>query len=101
MQLVESKPINQVWAYNNDIAEIFNYKSPATMLKQYREFCDRNPSYFKPHKPYLKFQGKTMVYDVFCFAFYFENRDLLEIGSRSMLVSFQEDLERIKEVYAR
>lgn len=100
MQLVETKPINQVWANNNDIADIFNYKSPATILKKYRGFCDKNPIYFKPHKPYLKFHGKQW-YTIFCFAFYFENRDLLEIGSRSMQVSFQKDLERIKKVYAR
>ena len=37
------------------------------------------------------------LYNVICFAFYFENKDLLEAGTRS--IKFADELPRLKEVY--
>ena len=45
----------------------------------------------------MKLNEIALSNDVYCFAFYFENRGLLDAGSRS--IKFQDDVERLKEVY--
>lgn len=37
------------------------------------------------------------LYDILCFAYYFENKDLLESGTRS--ITFKQDLPRLREAY--
>lgn len=98
MKLIEKTiSAHQVWGFQKDIAVIFSYRSPSGMLKRYRDFCDRNKSFFEPHKPYLDFEDSSYIYDIYCFAYYFENRGLLESGTRSL--RFKDDLKRLKEVY--
>lgn len=97
MEMVSIKTKTQQWAMAKDIGRILGYKQPSLLLKRFREFADKNPNYFAPHKPYLKIQGMDTVYDILCFAFYFENRDLLDAGTRSL--NFKKDLPRLREVY--
>lgn len=88
----------QKYAFHKGIAEIFGYKSPGRMLKDFRDFVDGNPNYFKPIKrPYVKNKGLHTMYSIYAFAFYFENKDLVDAGSRS--ISFKKELENLKEVY--
>lgn len=97
MQLVEPKPVNQIWAKRKTIAKVFDYKNPSDLLKQFRKYADDHPRVFGKHKAYLKNQGMDTLYNVLAFAFYLENKDLLEAGTRSL--RFNDELDRLKEVY--
>lgn len=98
MNLVTAKKLNQVYAYQKDIALIFGYKHPQRLLKAFRDICDERPSYFFPiTKPYVRDGDSGASYNIYAFAHYFENRGLLDAGSRSL--NFREDLQRLKEVY--
>ena len=97
MEQIKVRVLHQVWVYQKDIVDIFGYKSPSGLLKKFRDFCDTHPSFFSPHKPYMLHDKSLIQYDVYCFAFYFENRGLLDAGSRS--IKFQDDVDRLKEVY--
>lgn len=97
METVKVKKMTQKYAFSKDIGRIFNYKDPAKLLKGFREYADANPNAFKPYRPYIKNHGMDTLYDIICFAYYFENKDLLDAGTRS--ISFKHELPRLKEVY--
>lgn len=94
MILMETKKKAQVWASRKNIAEIFGYKNPSDLLKNFREL---DPEIFHPYKPFVKNTGMDTMYSIICFAYYYENRDLIEAGSRS--ISFEKELPRLKEIY--
>lgn len=87
----------QQYAMRKDIAKIFGYKDPGRLLKGFRDYADANPGAFKPHTPYVSNTGMEPLYDILCFAYYFENRDLLDAGSKS--ISFKAELPRLREAY--
>lgn len=97
MEVMTVKTKSQQYAMTKDIAKIFGYKDPAKLLKEYREFADSNPNVFKPYRPYIKNKGMDTLYDIICFAYFFENKDLLKAGTRS--IHFKKELPRLKEVY--
>lgn len=97
MDLLKIRTQSQHWATRKDIARIFCYKDPTRLLKDFREYADEHPKAFDPHKPYIKNAGMDTLYDIISFAYYFENRDLLEADTRSL--SFKKDLPRLREVY--
>lgn len=97
MTVVQVKTKAQQYATRKDIARIFCYKDPTRLLKDFRNHADENESKFYPYKPYIKNHGMDTLYDIICFAYYFENKDLLDAGTRS--ISFKEELPRLKEVY--
>lgn len=87
----------QQYAFKKDIAKIFGYKDPSKLLKGFREYANSSPGAFKPHTPYILNKGMEPLYDIICFAYYFEYKDLLDAGSRS--ISFKEELPRLREAY--
>ena len=97
MQLLQAKTKTQQFATPKEIARIFCYKNPSTLLKHFREYAAEHPKAFYPHKPFIKNKGMDTLYDIVAFGYYFENKDLLEAGTRS--ISFQEELPRLREVY--
>src|SRR5699024_5274178 len=97
MIYLEAEKTTKKYATRKTIAEIFDYKNPSKLLKTFRELADEQPHIFWPFKPYVKNKGMDTLYNVICFAFYFENKDLLEAGTRS--IKFSEELPRLKEVY--
>lgn len=97
MEIVKVREVTQFWAFPKDIAHIFGYKSPTKLLRAYREFCEVRPNYFKPMLPYREIPGTDTVYNVYCFAHYFENRAMLDAGTRSL--NFEKDLPRIRDAY--
>lgn len=97
MEILQAKKKTQQFAFTKDIARIFGYKDPVKLLKGFRDYVDDHPAAFNPYKPYVKNQGMDTLYDIVCFAFYFENRDLLDSGTRS--ITFKQELPRLKEVY--
>lgn len=98
MIVLETVKATQKYAFRKDIAMMFGYKSPERLLKDFRDFADDNPNYFRPiAKPYVKNNGFDTLYNIYAFAFYFENKDLVDAGSRS--ISFRKELDRLKEVY--
>ena len=97
MIYLEAEKTTKKYATRKTIAEIFDYKNPSSLLKTFREIADEQPHVFKPYKPYVKNKGMDTLYNVICFAFYFENKDLLEAGTRS--IKFADELPRLKEVY--
>lgn len=97
MTIIQSVRKTQQYASRKEIARIFSYKDPTRLLKDFRDYADSHEKAFYPYKPYLKNSGMDTLYDIICFAYYFENRDLLESGTRS--ISFKEELPRLKEVY--
>lgn len=97
MTIVQTKTKTQQYATKKDIARIFCYKDPTKLLKSFREYADNNESKFHPHKPYIKNAGMDTLYSIICFAYFFENKDLLEAGTRS--ITFKEELPRLKEAY--
>lgn len=97
MMVLQTKKVSQKYALAKDIGLIFGYKDPVRLLKSYRDYADRNPNKFKSYKAYIKNKGSDTLYNIVCFAFYFENKDLLEAGTRS--INFSEELPRLKEVY--
>lgn len=98
MEMLTANKITQRWAMAKDIGIIFGYKAPAKLLKGFRDFADNHPNYFSPYKPYLKQSGLDTTYEIICFAFYYENKDLLDAGSRSVKFNSQE-IARLKEAY--
>lgn len=98
MNIVKVNFTPQYWAFPKDIALIFGYKSPTKLLRAFRGFCDSRPNYFKPTMPYRELEGHDTVYNVFAFAHYFENKKLLDAGTRSL--SFDSDLPRLVEAYS-
>lgn len=97
MELLQAKPKVQQYATPKSIGYIFCRKNPSTLLKNFREYAEKHPKTFYPHKPFIKNNGMDTLYDIMAFAFYFENRDLLESGTRS--ISFKEELPRLRQVY--
>lgn len=97
MQLVTGVTKRQLYAKRSDIAVVFGYKNPNDLLKRFREYADDNPSVFVPYKPYIKNSGMDTLYNITCFGYFFENKDLLEAGTRS--ISFKKELPKLKEVY--
>ena len=97
MIYLEAEKTTKKYASRKTIAEIFDYKNPSKLLKTFRELADEQPHIFRPYKPYVKNKGMDTLYNVICFAFYFENKDLLEAGTRS--IKFTDELPRLKEVY--
>lgn len=96
MNVVQAFPVAQYWAYPKDLSIMFGYKNLAGMLKDFRGFAKSRPNYFSPVKPFIEGDGDTR-YNVFAFAHYFENRALLNAGTRSL--SFKKDLPRLIEAY--
>lgn len=96
MQLVQTKKVTQKYASRQDIAKIFGYKDPSKLLVSFRKHADENPNYYDPVQPYIKNRGMSPLYNVYAFAHYFQNRDLVEVDRA---VPFKEDLEDLKEVY--
>lgn len=92
-----TETMSQKYASRKNIADIFGYKDPTKLLRDFRNFADDNPSYFRPYKPYIKNQGLDTLYNIICFAFYFENKDLVDSGSRS--ISFKKEKKNLEEVY--
>lgn len=97
MELLTIRESKQIYAFPKDIGLLFGRKAPSRLLSSFRTFCDSRPNYFHPVKPYVDMQGSGTQYNVLAFAHYFENRDLLDAGTRSL--KFKDDLERLKEVY--
>ena len=97
MNLVKVRDITQVYAFPQDLSRMVGYKDLTKILRRYREFCDARPNYFLPRLPYIKEEGSLTHYDVLCFAHYFENRSMLDAGSKSL--SFKKDLPRLREAY--
>ena len=97
MELIEVKAKSQQYAFTKDIGGIFGYKDPVKLLKSFRDYADSHPNAFHPYKPYVKNQGMDTLYSIICFAYYLENRDLLESDTRS--INFSTELPRLKEVY--
>lgn len=97
MQLIQAVTKTQQYATRKDIARIFGYKDPTRFLKNFREYANKHPKAFYPHKPFIDNEGMYTLYDIMAFAFYFENKDLLEAGTRS--ISFKEELPRLRQVY--
>ena len=97
MELIQVKAKSQQYAFTKDIGGIFGYKDPVKLLKSFRDYADSHPNAFHPYKPYVKNQGMDTLYSIICFAYYFENRDLLEAGTRS--ITFNKELHRLREVY--
>ncbi|MGE7366070.1 hypothetical protein ACQKKE_05425 [Desemzia incerta] len=97
MEVLQTKIKTQQYAFTKDVGRIFGYKDPVKLLKSFRDYADGHPNVFRPYKPYIKNRGMDTLYDIICFAYYFENRDLLESETRS--VSFKNELPRLKEVY--
>lgn len=97
MHIVTGKVVHQQFAFKKDIGRIFNYKDPTRLLKSFRDYADDNTKAFHPHRPYIKNIGMDTLYNILAFAYFIENKDLLEAGTRS--ISFKEELPRLKEVY--
>lgn len=97
MQLISTKVKTQHYASRKDVARIFGYKNPSDLLKRFRSFADDNPKHFSPYRAYIKNEGMDTLYCIICFAHFFENKDLLEAGNRS--IEFKNELPRLKEVY--
>lgn len=97
MTILQVKTKTQQYAMAKDIGRIFGYKDPTKLLRGFREYADSHPIAFGSYKPYIKNKGLDTLYDIVCFAYYFENKDLLEAGTRS--VKFERELPRLKEVY--
>ncbi|MGX7091217.1 hypothetical protein [Hutsoniella sourekii] len=96
MNIVKVFKSPSYWLYPGDLGDIISRKQPTKILRAFREFCDNNPHYFYPCKPYRD-EGKTQ-YNIYCFLHYFENEGLLEAGTRSL--SFEEDLPRLMRAYS-
>lgn len=97
MEVLTVKSKTQQYASRKEIARIFCYKDPTKLLRDFREYADDHTQSFYPYRPYIKNHGMDTLYDIICFAYYFENRDLLESGTRS--ITFKQELPRLKEVY--
>lgn len=97
MIVLEARKISQQYASRKNIAKIFDYKDPTKLLRGFRDLVDNNPSMFHPYKPYIKNNGLDTLYSIICFAYFFEFKDLLEAGTRS--ISFKKELPRLKEIY--
>ena len=97
MQVVKPRVISQQYASRKDIGKIFGYKDPTRLLQGFRAIADEHPSMFAPYTPYIKNAGMDTMYNVVCFAYYFEFKDVIE--TRSRITSFKKELPRLKEIY--
>lgn len=97
MQVLTVVKKTQQYASRKDIGRIFGYADPTRLLKAFRDYADADKDVFFPRKPYIKQSGMDTIYDIVCFAYFIENKDLLEAGTRS--VSFKEELPRLREAY--
>lgn len=98
MEIVKPIEIPSPWLFRKDAGELVKLKNPSTMLKRFREFSDKNPSYFKGFKPYLKFDGSDIQYNLYCLVHYYENRYFLDRGVRSIKFD-RSEAKRIRETY--
>jgi len=93
---LEAEKTTQKYASRQDIAKIFGYKDPSKLLASFKKHADENPDYYKPVQPYIENRSMNTLYNVYAFAHYFQNRDLVEVNRA---IPFKEDLEDLKEVY--
>lgn len=97
MPLLATQMKTQVFATRNNIGDIFGRKDPSKLLRGFKKYADENWNKFHPHTPYIKNEGVDTLYNIICFAFYLENKDLLEAGTRS--IKFKQEYPRLKEAY--
>ena len=98
MEMVKPIKVLSPWLFNKDAGKLVGLKNPSVLLKNFREFSDKNPSYFKGFKPYLKFDGHDTQYNLYCFVHYYENRYFLDQGVRSIKFD-RSEAKRIRETY--
>ena len=98
MQLIV-KPVSQLYGFATDCGTMVGRKVPAPLLKRFRAFVDKNPRYYKmiTKTPYKKVVKEETQYHLICFLHYFENRELLDSGSRS--VKLEDDIEGLKVTF--
>ncbi|WP_314180781.1 hypothetical protein [Abiotrophia defectiva] len=95
----ETKKVPSTWGTRGNVAHIMNYKNPNERLERFRKFVDDNPDFFKWFKKPYQWNGKGYEYMLVPVIFYWENRDLLDSGSRSVPEFDLEEVERIRIAY--
>lgn len=98
MHVLKTLEIPPIWLDAGNIKQLINRKNPSELLKSFREFVKHNPSYFGDTRPLLDIEGATLQYNFYAFVHFYENRDLLEAGSRSVKFD-REEARRIRESY--
>lgn len=99
MEVIKVIPVFQLWMYPKDIQTLIGRKSSSTsvFLKEFRDFCEERPNYFKPVKPIQDDLNSETQYNYFAILHFYENRQMLLAGTRSL--NFKDDLPRLKEAY--
>ncbi|MGX7108325.1 hypothetical protein [Facklamia miroungae] len=99
MEIVKVRPVIQMWLYKKDVEQLIGRKSTSAhnFLRDFEKFCRSRPNYFKPVKPFQSDSHSTTQYNYYAIVHFFENRELLMAGTRS--INFKNDLERLKEAY--
>ena len=72
-------------------------KPSSELTREFREFADKNPNFFSPHKGYIGGAHSSYQYDPLCFLFFLENRDLIKDGVR--FLNFRKELPNLKLRY--
>lgn len=96
MEIVVPIEINQMRLYKRHIAKLTGQARGGPLAKEFTNFVKSRPSYFGKWKPLIEGDGLDPQYDLVCFIHWYDNRALLNAGSRH--ISFERDLPRIIEM---
>lgn len=65
------------------------------VVAEFVDFSGNHENFFKPCTPVLRNKKTNPVYNIYCFMYYLENRDLIKAGAKGL--KFSAELARLKE----
>lgn len=95
--MVRVHEMTQKFGFKKDVERMMGYKDLWEYLREFVAFADANPKTFYPLTPYIKHDKKTRQYNLLAYAFYHENKDLLDAGTRS--IKLADELPRLRAAY--
>lgn len=95
MNAIKVKTITPWVIMPKDFKRMINRKNISALLKDFRDFVDRNPNYYYPFQGYIKWNNESQ-YEIFPLIHYYMNKHLLDANTRS--IKFKDDLKRVKDM---
>lgn len=95
MIIVTELALPPIYLRTQDIQRLISLKNVSDILRDFRNFCEKHPSYFGKTVPVRKFDGNDTRYNLYAFGHYWLNKPYLDAGNRTIKYNL-EALEKVK-----
>ena len=85
------------YMFPKELFKMVGRKPSSGLTGEFREFADKNPNFFSPHKGYIGGAHSSYQYDPLCFLYFLENRELIKDEVR--FLNFRKELPNLKVRY--